>query len=119
MLISPGQPPPPDDYPDPAYPGRAAEPDDDTWEMPALPGQQAALDALQWHWGTAYEIGVDDGQWWYRRRDRLGGTETATIPDELRTMIVTDYTIMPVPREHHTTPKQAPGQPASTEPTTP
>jgi hypothetical protein len=74
------------------------ESDDDTWEMPALSGEQAALEALCWHWGEVYEIGVDDGQWWYRRRDGKGGTETAITPDELRTQIITDYTIMPVPR---------------------
>jgi hypothetical protein len=67
--------------------------------MPALPGQQAALEALQWHWGEVYHIGVDDGQWWYQRKDGKGGTETASTPDALRSMIITDYTIMPVPRE--------------------
>jgi hypothetical protein len=93
---------PSDGYFDPAYPGRADEPDDDTW-VPALPGQQAALEALQWNWGQAYKIGVDDGEWWYRRRDGKGGRETASTPDVLRAMIVTDYDTWPVPRERHIT----------------
>jgi hypothetical protein len=92
---------PQDSYFDPAYPSRADEPDD-TWDMP-LPGERAALEALRFNWGTAYEIGVDDGQWWYRRRDGLGGRQTATTPEDLRNMIVTDYGAFPVPREHHTT----------------
>ena len=33
---------------------------DDIWNM-ALPGVQAALEALVWHWGEAYDIGVQDG----------------------------------------------------------
>ena len=89
---------PPADYTDPACSGRADEPDD-IWDMPVLSGQQAALDALRWNWGEAYDIGVDEGEWWCRRKDGKGGTETAATPDALRTMIVTDYTIMPVPRE--------------------
>lgn len=100
MVTSSG-PPTPGDYTDPACPGRADEPGDDTCGIPVLPGQQAALEALQWHWGNAYEIGVDDGQWWYRRRDGKGGTETAGTPDDLRNQIVIDYTCYPVPREHH------------------
>jgi hypothetical protein len=94
--------PPPDGYTDPAYPGRAHEPDEDTWDLP-LPGERAALEALAWNWGTAYEIGIDDGEWWYRRRDGKGGRETASAPDTLHNMIVTDYDALPVPREHHTT----------------
>ncbi|HLX48422.1 MAG TPA: hypothetical protein VKS82_08820 [Streptosporangiaceae bacterium] len=120
MVTAPSQLPSEGD-PGPACLGRTDELDDDTWEMPALPGECAALEALRWHWGEVYEIGVDDGQWWYRRRDGKGGTETAATPDELRAMIITDYTIMPVPREPspgRTTPT-ATGQPTPTEPTTP
>jgi hypothetical protein len=73
-------------------------PTDDAWDLPALPGEQAALEALRWNWDLAYDIGVDDGQWWYRRRDGLGGTETAATPDLLHTRIVNDYTDLPVPR---------------------
>lgn len=89
---------PRDGYFDLAYPSRADEPDDDTWDIPALPGQQAALEALQWHWGEVYDIGCDDGQWWYRRKDGKGGRETATTPDDLRRQIAADYTFMPVLR---------------------
>jgi hypothetical protein len=117
MLTTPS-PPPPEGYTDSAYPARAGQPGD-TWQRPALPGQQAALDALVWNWGTAYEIGVDDGQWWYRRRDGKGGRETATTPDDLRTMIITEYSIYPVPREHHTIPDQTPSQATPTGPGTP
>jgi hypothetical protein len=78
MLTSSSQ-PAPHGRTGPPYPGHADDPDD-AWDVPALPGQLAALDALRWHWGTAYEIGVDDGQWWYRRRDGKGGRETATPP---------------------------------------
>lgn len=68
---------------------------DDTWDM-GLPSQQAALEALLWAWGEVYDMGYDDGQWWYRRRDRKGGTETARTPDDLRIQIALDYTAMPV-----------------------
>ena len=118
MLTSPSQPPPGGCF-DPAYPGRTDEPGDDTWHTPALPGQQAALDALTWNWGQAYDIGHHDGQWWYRRRDGKGGTETASTPDDLHTKIITDYTTWPVPRQYHTTPEETPRQPAPTQPATP
>ena len=108
--------PPPQHSSGPANPDHTDQPTDDTWDMP-LPGQQAALDALRWHWGTAYHIGIDDGQWWYLRRDGKGGRETATTPGALRTMIITDYTTWPVPRDHHTSPDEPPHQPAPTEPT--
>jgi hypothetical protein len=94
---------PQEGYFDPAYPSRTDQPDDNTCDTPALPSQHAALEALQWNWGQAYEIGVDDGQWWYKRRDGKGATETASTPNALHTMIVTDYGTWPVPREHHTT----------------
>jgi hypothetical protein len=75
----------------------------------ALPGQQAALEALRWNWGEVYDIGVDDGQWWCRRRDGLGGRETAATPDQIRTKIINDYTDLPV--RHHPPPSN--GTPAS------
>jgi hypothetical protein len=117
MLTTPS-PPPAHGYPDPAYPGHADEPDDDTW-TPALPGQQAALEALMWNWGPAYEIGVDDGEWWYRRRDGKGGRETASNPDDLHTMIITDYSVYPVPREHHITDDTPPTSTAAETPCPP
>jgi hypothetical protein len=63
-------------------------------------GEDAALDALRWNWGDAYDIGCDDGVWWYRRRDGLGGTHTALAPDELRAAIIVDYVRRPVERMH-------------------
>lgn len=58
-----------------------------------------ALDALRWHWGEAYEIGVDDERgWWARRGDGLGGDITASGPDELRAAIWENYALKPVPR---------------------
>jgi hypothetical protein len=57
-----------------------------------------ALDALRWHWGDAYDVGCDDGVWWYRRLDGLDGTRTAIGPDEVRNAIVKDYTDRPLER---------------------
>jgi hypothetical protein len=62
-------------------------------------GSDAALDALRWHWGDAYDIGRDDGVWWFLRRDGLGGRETASGPDALRTAIIDNYILSPVRRE--------------------
>jgi hypothetical protein len=93
-----------------ACPARADE-SGDTGGIPALPGEQAALDALVWNWGEAYEIGCEEGQWWFRRKDGKGGTETASGPDELRALIVTDYTIRPVRRPPADT-LPPPGSPA-------
>jgi hypothetical protein len=70
---------------------------DDTWDM-GLPSEQAALEALRLTWGECYDIGCDDGQWWYKRKDGTGGTETARTPDDLRTQIAQDYSIMPARR---------------------
>lgn len=58
-----------------------------------------ALDALQRTWGAEYEIGCDDGEWWFRRRDGIGGRETAPTPDELHAMIVENYNFRPVRRD--------------------
>jgi hypothetical protein len=84
---------------DPADPVCRGQADDNAWDMPALPGERAALEALQWNWGEAYHIGCDDGQWWFRRKDGKGATETASTPDELRNQIVLDYSLLPVHRE--------------------
>lgn len=62
-------------------------------------GADAMLEALKWHWGDAYDIGCDDGEWWYSRRDGLSGRKTASGPDALRRAIVDDYTFRPVRRE--------------------
>jgi hypothetical protein len=67
------------------------------WRLPR--DTKAALEALQWDWGEAYEIGFDDGEWWYRRRDGFGGRESAFTPDALHKLIVEDYTFRPVRRD--------------------
>jgi hypothetical protein len=61
--------------------------------------QAPALAALRFHWGDAYEIGCDDGGWWYERRDGIGGRERAGDPVELYRMIVADYEFRPVRRD--------------------
>ena len=61
---------------------------------------EQALAALQWNWGSAYLIGYgDEHGWWAARRDQIGGLITGDSPDELRTAIVDDYTLLPVPRD--------------------
>lgn len=57
-----------------------------------------ALDALEWNWGEAYEIGVTEGLWHAKRRDGLGGTIDAAGPEDLKRAIKDDYTMKPVPR---------------------
>lgn len=58
-----------------------------------------ALEALRFHWDTAYQIEHDGGDGWRARRlDGLGGWLTAASPDELFTAITADYAVKPVPR---------------------
>lgn len=58
-----------------------------------------ALDALRWHWGDAYETGLDVEHGWHaRRRDGLGGLLAAPGPDELYQVIEADYAVKRVPR---------------------
>lgn len=68
-----------------------------------------ALEALDWNWGDAYEIGRDEDVWHARRRDGLGGVITAADPEELRNAIRDDYMIKAVPRDVHR--DQVPGDP--------
>jgi hypothetical protein len=58
------------------------------------PWEQAALDALCWDWGEAYEV----APWKARRRDGLGGWIEAAGPGGLRAAIVADYSLKKVPR---------------------
>lgn len=61
---------------------------------------RAALEALIFHWGEAYEIEYsEDHGWRARRRDSLGGWLTAAGPDGLLAEISSDYALRPVPRE--------------------
>jgi hypothetical protein len=60
----------------------------------------SALDTLRWDWGDAYEIEVgDEHDWRARRSDGRGGAIEGAILDELRKLIVEDYTLLPVPRD--------------------
>jgi hypothetical protein len=112
MLIPPGQTTPSRSTdPAPHHPDQA---DEDTWDM-GLPHEQAALEALLLTWGEAYSIGCDEGQWWFRRLDRKGATETAYSPDALHAQILihnavylTGRAALPPPPE-----QPAPGKPAS------
>ena len=65
----------------------------------AAAGEAAQLEVLRWHWGSAYRIGVYDGEWRALRLDGLGGPFTACGPGELQRLIVDDYTFRPVRRD--------------------
>jgi len=58
-----------------------------------------ALDELEFHWGSAYQIAVTDGAWTARRKDGKGRTLTDALPEGLRRRIVADYDADPVPRD--------------------
>ncbi len=72
-------------------------------EAPLQPWEESALEALRWHWGDAYEIGVSGGRWRAKRRDGLGGQIEAPDdrpgPDGLGWAIADDYQLKPVPRD--------------------
>jgi hypothetical protein len=80
----------------PALPTDAERSGEDTWDIWARCGERAAVEALRCTWGEAYEVGVDEGRWWFRRKDGKGGTETAASPDCLQAQIVIDYSVLPV-----------------------
>lgn len=56
-----------------------------------------ALEALDWNWGGAYELTEALGVWRAVRRDTQR-TLVATEAEELRDLIIGDYTKEPVPR---------------------
>ena len=58
-----------------------------------------ALEELEFHWGSAYDIAVIGGMWTARRRDGRGGTLADPLPEGLRLRIQADYAAMPVPRD--------------------
>jgi hypothetical protein len=66
-----------------------------------------ALRDLQYHWGSAYEIGygieLTDGEIWHAIRRDTGAALTADAPQHLRRMILRDYGNNPVSRD---TPEQ-------------
>ena len=60
---------------------------------------RAALDELEFHWGSAYHIAVEDGMYTARRLDGKGVALTDPLPAGLRLRIQADYAAMPVPRD--------------------
>jgi hypothetical protein len=58
-----------------------------------------ALEELEFHWGSAYDIALVDGMWTARRRDGRGGMLADPLPEGLRLRIQADYAAMPVPRD--------------------
>jgi len=58
-----------------------------------------ALDELEFHWGSAYDIAVTGGMWTARRRDGRGDVLADPLPEGLRLRILADYAAMPVPRD--------------------
>ena len=56
-----------------------------------------ALNMLRWNWGEAYEITEALGVWRAVRCDTQR-TLVASAPDELRVLIIADYSENPVPR---------------------
>src|ERR1700723_908513 len=85
---------PPGNRTDPLFAAFEDRPDEDTAEVRL--GEWAVVEALCCTWGEAYEVGVDEGQWWFRRKDGIGGTETATSPDRLLAQMVIDHDCLPV-----------------------
>jgi len=62
-------------------------------------GDTGALEELEFHWGSAYEITVTGCMWTARRRDGKGAPLTDPLPEGLRLRILADYAAMPVPRD--------------------
>ncbi len=58
-----------------------------------------ALEELEFHWGSAYDIALVDDTWTARRRDGRGGTLADPLPEGLRLRIQADYAAMPVTRD--------------------
>jgi hypothetical protein len=58
-----------------------------------------ALEELEFHWGSAYDIDAAGGVFTARRRDGRGGTLADPLPEGLRLRIQADYGAMPVPRD--------------------
>jgi hypothetical protein len=68
-------------------------------DSPARGRQPDKLDELEFHWGSAYDIGTDGGMCTARRKDGRGGTLADPLPEGLRLRILADYAAMPVPRD--------------------
>lgn len=61
------------------------------------PDPTTPLAVLKWHWGSAYDIWHFGTRWIAQRRDDRS-TLRADSPEELRNLIIADYTARPVPR---------------------
>jgi hypothetical protein len=64
----------------------------------AAAARSAALADLDFHWGGAYDVAAGAGGWVASRRDD-GRPLVAGSPDELRALILADYSARPVPRD--------------------
>jgi len=62
-------------------------------------GDGGALEELEFHWGSAYDIGFACGRWTAQRKDGRGGTLASPLPEGLLVLIRADYAAMPVPRD--------------------
>ena len=51
-----------------------------------------ALEELEFHWGSAYDIHLIEGMWTARRRDGRGGTLADPLPEGLRLRNQAGYT---------------------------
>ncbi len=64
-----------------------------------LEGDAGALEELEFHWGSAYDIAIVGGMWTAQRRDGRGGRLADPSPEGLLRQIRADYAAMPVPRD--------------------
>ena len=60
--------------------------------------RQAALNDLDWHWGESYDLAVTRAGWVAKRLDNNRAL-VAGSPEELRALILADYTAEPVARD--------------------
>ena len=65
----------------------------------ARKARAAALNDLDWHWGEAYDLAVTRAGWVAKRLDNNRAL-VAGSPEELRALILADYTAEPVARDH-------------------
>ena len=63
------------------------------------PAGAGVLAELEFHWGSAYHLAVNNGICTARRRDGKGDKLIDPLPEGLRLLILADYATMPVPRD--------------------
>jgi hypothetical protein len=73
--------------------------DDPAFRTQAGPDILGDLEDLEHHWGSAYLIGREGGEYTAARRDGRGGTLAAGDRDGLLAAIQADYAADPVSRE--------------------